>query len=357
MNKLFKKVMYIIAGMLMLFAGYLISIKYNMKYFELLKSVFLITIVCITYLILHEIVHAIVAYILHMKIIFIQFLGMVFCLDERKFKILKKYNDFWDVADCLALPTWKNSVRQWVWYTIMPILLTILLIVFLGVLQVNDIVTGTTIKCIYYTGIIYCMWSLIPLEGADIYYLYMYFFYKDKLEMYLFVMQSSYSILYSDVCENIEYKQNATGKSELEKTYICSFLRYRILEILLCSKYDKKCFEWKTLEDTSRQNNDEELILYQIFKFLCGSVVEKKECCRLIQNNDTYDGAFLRIIIGMDNDTKRLKEKFKEEIELAKEIGIGNPYKKLEELYIAKADELIINRKKENNEILLCKTT
>lgn len=59
----------------------------------------------------------------------------------------------------------------------------------------------------------------------------------------------------------------------------------------------------------------------------------------------------------MDNDTKRLKEKLKMEIELAKEIGIKNPYKKLEELYIAKAEELIINRKKENNEILLCKTT
>lgn len=276
MNQLFKKVMYIIACMLMIFAGYLISIKYKMKYFELLKGVFLIAIVCVTYLILHEIVHAIVAYILHMKIIFIQFLGMVFCLDERKFKVLKKDNDFWDVADCLALPTWKNSVRQWVWYTIMPVLLTILIIVFLGLLHGNDIVTGTTIKCIYYIGIIYCMWSLIPLEGADIYFLYMYFFNKDKLKMYLFVMQSSYSILYSDVCEDMGYKQNVTGKNELEKTYICSFLRYRILVLLLNSKDDKKCFEWKNLEGTSRQNNDEELILYQICKYLCGSVVEKK---------------------------------------------------------------------------------
>lgn len=357
MNKLLKKVMYIIAGILMLFAVHLISVKYNMKYFELIKSVFVIALVCITYLILHEIVHAIVAYILDMKIIFIQFLGIVFCMDERKFKILKKDNEFWDVADCLALPTWKNSIRQWVWYTIVPILLTILLTISLGVIQCNDIATGTTIRCIYYIGIIYCMWSLIPLEGADIYYLYLFFLNKDKLKMYHFIMQSSYSLLYSEPCENVQYMQNVTGESELEKTYICSFLRYKILEILICPMYDKKCSEWEDHEDTSSKNSDEQLILYQICKSLCGSVIEKKVCDRLVKNNDTYDSAFLRIIIGMDNDTERLREKLNEEIELAKEIGIRNPYKKLKEQYIAKADELIISRKKESNEILLCKTT
>lgn len=358
MNKLLNKVMYIIASILMLFAGYLISMKYNMKYFELIKDIFVIVVACITYLIIHEIVHAIVAYILDMKIIFIQFLGIIFCIDERKFKILKKDNDFWDVADCLALPTWKNSVRQWVWYTIMPILLTILLVIFLGVIQCNNIIaTGTTIRCIYYIGIIYCMWSLIPLEGADIYYLYMYFFNKNKLKMCHFIMQSSYSILYSVLCENIECMQNVTGESELEKTYICSFFRYKILEILLCPMYDKKCLEWECHEDISLNDNDEEMILYQIYKYLRGSVIEKKECTRLVKNNDTYDGAFLRIITGMDNDKERLREKLKEEIELAKEIGIRNPYKKIEEQYIAKADELIISRKKESNEILLCKTT
>lgn len=90
MNKLLEKGMRIVAGMLMLLAGYLISKKYNVTYFEFLKSAVLIAIVCAIYLILHESVHAIVAHGFHMKIIFIQFLGIAFCFDVRNLKILKK---------------------------------------------------------------------------------------------------------------------------------------------------------------------------------------------------------------------------------------------------------------------------
>lgn len=357
MNKLLEKGMRMVAGMLMLLAGYLICKKYNVTYFELLKSAVLIAIVCAIYLILHESVHAIVAHVFHMKIIFIQFLGIAFCFDVRKFKIIKKDNDFWDFADCLALPTWRNSIQHWVWYAITPSLLTIVLVVFLGVLQGNNIVTGTTIKCVYYIGIIYCIWSLIPLEGSDIYYLYMYFLNEEKLKRTFFIMQSSYSVLYADICKNIDFKQSKNVKSELEKTYICSFFRYKILEILCFPKHDKKYLEWENFENNSSEDNVECEILYKIYKYLYGGNIEKKECCRLVQKDDTYDGAFLRIIIGMDHDTKRLKEKLNVEIELAKRIGIKNPYKKLEELYISKADAIIINRKKQNEEILLCKTT
>ena len=343
--------MSILAIVLTLVALYLVMDKYDLSLVVLLKYALIVFVVASVYIFVHESLHALVAYVLRMKLVLLKFYDVMLLFCENKVKIYKG-KEFGGPGNCLAFPTWKNNYRQWLIYIILPYSITLIATFILLYVKMAYGWDSLVLDCTYKMALLYVLWSIIPIKGSDLYYLWIYVFHRSKFEAIYEILLLNYAHIFGDM----NYEKYSVMKrpelsldSEEMQGWIYARLKYDV-DLILMGKYLSHKADNAFYMEAAKHFSDECKIMYGIYVYLLnGNDDVWRNNIRDIKVKDTYEYYFGKILIEDQKDINLMMEKIHAELCKFRSIGIKDAYKVESELYIAMAKNTIARSGKEGN--------
>ncbi len=348
MKSIKNKLMSILAIVVTIVAIYLVMDKYNLNLVNLFKYAFVIFAVASIYTLLHEALHALVAHMLHMKLVMLKLFNIMLLFDEGRVKIYKG-KEFGGPGNCLAFPTWKNTPRQWLTYIILPYSITLISVLVLLYVKITFGWDSVVLDCTFALGVLYVLWSIIPIKGSDLYYLWIYAFERSEFQGIYEILLLNYALIFGDVkYEKNVFKIPKLGlDSEEMQGWIYAKLKYDVDLILMGTyKVNKKINNF--YREAYKHFSDECKLMYAIYVYLLnGNDDEWRKHIKDIQPFSSYEYYFGKILIERDNNLDLMMEKMEEEVHKFRSIGVKEAYKLERKLYAAMAQNVIAGSGKE----------
>ncbi len=321
-----------------LVAVYLVMDKYNLSLTSFFKYALVIFAVASIYTLLHESMHALVAYVLGMKLVLLKYFNIMILFEDKKVKIYRG-KEFGGPGNCLAFPTWKNTSKQWLAYIILPYALTLITIATLLFVKLKYGWDSVVLDCTFSMGVFYVLWSIIPIEGSDLYYLWIYAFKRNIFDAIYEVLLLNYAHIFGDMNDekyNVMKIPDLSLDSEHMQSLICARLKYDV-DLILMGKYvdDKNVNAFYS--KAYKQLSDECKMMYAIYVYLLTG--NDDVWLNSINHTDppsSYEYYFGKILIEGDSNINIMIERFDEELCKFQDIGIKDAYKLEKELYIRK---------------------
>ena len=336
MKLLKDKLIKVFCIILSIIAIWILISKYEIYF--LIKAILRIIIFTTVYITLHELLHFAAAGIFSMKLICIHIFCFIFSYEEKRIKIIKD-KIFDSAGSCFALPTWKNTEKQWLVLMITPVVGTLFLTVISGVIKGNSI----ELEFMLYMGMLFTLWSLIPFQGSDIYYMWLYIFKRSEFKAVFEGIQLGYGLIYGDInvpayC-GIEFP-NLEPDNEIMQNWMGLHLEYAII-LVMTKNYNAIGKNRKRYGAYLDYASEEYKILFEIFTCLLNENDHKIQHKISDISNMTYEEYFLRILSGEEKDVGELKEKIDKELMEFEQLGFKDAYKLKKQLYLDAANAVV----------------
>lgn len=337
---------YVLAVGLTIFAVYLILNKYHMELEKIAKIICYAVGIGMLYTFVHEMLHLMIAKIFSMKRIFVKVFGVIILWEERRIKIWKG-KDFKGAGNCFALPTWKNTEIQWIIYIITPWVLTVIGTLILWIIKSYFEIQNLVWDCAFYMGVLYCIWSIFPIKGSDLYYFWMYFLDKERVGMIFHTLKLNYALIFSDINIDEFLKQRKIPENirmEFLEDYLCAHMKCSILLLLMGKGEISREMEQSYLAFWEKAQAEYQ-VLFGIYTWLATgeNYLANEKWNDRNQGKLSYENVFFQILSGKEKSIDKLLEQFKSVTMKFEAIGIKEPYKLEKELYVAKAKKVIDN--------------
>lgn len=328
-------------------AVYLVLDKYDIGFEKFCLVILIIIAISLFYVLVHECIHILVAYMLNMKIVFLKYFNLMFLFDEKRVKNYKG-KDFNGIGNSLAFPTWRNTSKHWLAYLTMPYIITFITTGILLFIEMNNVCDNIVFNCVMYMGMFYCLWCVIPIKGSDLYYAWLYIFKRNQFDVIYNTLLLNYALIYSDMEYNKYFMiKISTLKidSEVLQDWFFSRLKYDIDLILLVKYRESK--NMKVLYDNYFTNFSLECkIMYAIYVYLLdGNDEVWKNNIQNIKELPIYEFYFGKLLLESDANINIMIDKLDNEIHKYENIGIKDAYQLEKELYTTMVRKTITKRK------------
>lgn len=320
---------------------------YGIKIIELLWGIIIGAVIIYIYTILHESMHCLAAYIFSIKLIYAQVFHIRYFFSEKKLKISRNHQFYGNSGSCFALPDWYTTKVQWLGFIIAPLLFN-LIVVGAAFYFRYGVFTDVRVFCvIYYVSMIICIWSFIPLEGTDAYYIFLFLFRKEEFETIFQTLVLHYAQVFSDDAyqsfhvDSYDYL-NRIKSLEVKRDYLEAVLTTQSLRMY--QKGLENCVPLtEVLESEARKNYEEGDAsykgIYLFYLYMKGEAVDRVE--KLYQLfSDELDSSeecavcFLHKLLGRSADAAEMETSIAKEKICFEELGICDAYHDISRMYM-----------------------
>lgn len=328
-------------------AVYLVLDKYAIGFEKFSQYILIILAISFFYVLVHECIHLLVAYMFDMKIVFLKYFNLMFLFDE---KMVKNYKDkdFNGIGNSLAFPTWRNTSKQWLAYLTMPCIFTFITTGIFLFIKMNYVCNNIVFNCMMYMGIFYCLWCIIPIKGSDLYYVWLYILKRNQFDVIYNTLVLNYALIYSDM----EYERyfmikmpNLKMDSEVTQDWFFASLKYNI-DLILMGKYRESKNMRELYNNYFTSFSLECKIMYAIYVYLLNGNDEVwKNNIQDIKELPMYEYYFGKLLLESDANINSMIDKLDNEIHKYENIGIKDAYQLEKELYTTMVRRTITKRK------------